>query len=119
MRAMSAGSVAGNEAPSLTDRIASAVRAHAHGVSQAILFGSVARGEDRPDSDVDMVLVWPNAVDEDARWDASMRIAQVVDGVAGRVCIPLVFTDGEYEHLSDGFAGSLARDGVDLLSHGI
>ena len=118
MRAVAAGG-GGNEAPSLTDRIASAVRAHAHGVSRAILFGSVARGEDRPGSDVDVVLVWPDAVDEDTRWDDSMRIAQIVDSVAGRVCIPLVYTDREYEHLSDGLASSLARDGVDLLSHGI
>ena len=103
----------------LPARIASAVRDHAHGVSRAILFGSVARGEERPDSDVDLLLVWPDDTDDDARWDTSMRVAQIVDDVAGRVCIPLVYTHNEYEHLSPGLASSLERDGVDLLTLGV
>ncbi len=103
----------------LPARIASAVRDHADGVSRAILFGSVARGEERPDSDVDLLLVWPDNSDDDARWDISMRVAQIVDDVAGRVCIPLVYTHNEYEHLSSGLAGSLDRDGIDLLTYGV
>ena len=103
----------------LPARIASAVRDHADGVSRAILFGSVARGEERPDSDVDLLLVWPDNTDDDARWDTSMRVAQVVDEVAGRVCIPLVYTHDEYEHLSSRLASSLDRDGIDLLTYGI
>ena len=103
----------------LPARIASAVRDHADGVSRAILFGSVARGEERPDSDVDLLLVWPDNTDDDARWDISMRVAQIVDDVAGRVCIPLVYTHNEYEHLSSGLAGSLDRDGIDLLTYGV
>ena len=103
----------------LPARIASAVRDHADGVSRAILFGSVARGEERPDSDVDLLLVWPDNSDDDARWDISMRVAQIVDDVAGRVCIPLVYTHNEYEHLSSGLDGSLDRDGIDLLTYGV
>ena len=103
----------------LPARIASAVRDHADGVFRAILFGSVARGEERPDSDVDLLLVWPDNSDDDARWDTSMRVAQIVDDVAGRVCIPLVYTHNEYEHLSSGLASSLDRDGIDLFAYGI
>ena len=98
-------------------RIASAIRDHAAGVSRAILFGSVARGDEMPDSDVDLLLVWPENTDEDTRWDTSMRIAQIVDDVVGRVCIPLVYTHGEYENLSSRLASSVARDGIDLLTY--
>ena len=102
-------------AESLTARIAAVVRERAVGVSRAILFGSIARGEARPDSDVDLLLVWPDNTDEDARWDTAMGTAQAVDGVAGRVCIPLVYTDYEYARLSAPFADSVTRDGIDLL----
>lgn len=102
----------------LPARIASAIRDHAVGVSRAILFGSVARGQEIPDSDVDLLLVWPDNINEDARWDMSMRIAQIVDDVADRVCIPLVYTLNEYENLTSRLAGSVARDGIDLLAYG-
>lgn len=102
---------------SLTTRIASVVRSHADGMSRAILFGSAARGEERPDSDVDLLLVWPDNSDEDTRWDLAMRIAQMVDDDTGMVCIPLVYADSEYEQLSSEFAISISREGIDLLSY--
>ena len=93
MRTMMSHGFAGSGDVTLPDRIAAAGRSYAHGASRAILFGSVARGEEHRDRDVDLLLVWPSVIDEDTRWDASMRIARVVDDVAGRVCIPLVYTD--------------------------
>ncbi|MCY4368960.1 MAG: nucleotidyltransferase domain-containing protein [bacterium] len=107
------------EGPSLTTRIASAVRSRSDGMSRAILFGSVARGEERPGSDVDLLLVWSDDSDEDARWDVAMRIAKNVDDDTGMVCIPLVYADSECEQLSSGLAASISRDGVDLLSHAL
>ena len=41
-------------AVSLPQQIALAVQRHADGVSRAILFGSVARGDEGPKSDVDL-----------------------------------------------------------------
>ena len=101
---------------SLSRQIALAVQRHADGVSRAILFGSVARGDEGPESDVDLLLVWPDSTDEDTRWDRSMRIARIVDAVVGKVCIPLIYTDREYEGISPALSTSLQRDGVDLLS---
>ena len=82
--------------------------------------GDPDHGDDRedegPESDVDLLLVWPDSTDEDTRWDRSMRIAQIVDAVVGKVCIPLIYTDREYEGISPALSTSLQRDGVDLLS---
>ena len=101
---------------SLPQQIALAVQRHADGLSRAILFGSVTRGDEGPESDVDLLLVWPDNPDEDTRWDRSMRIARIVYAVTDRVCIPLICTDREYEGISPAFSTSLQRDGVDMLS---
>ena len=105
----------------LPARVADVVRRHASGVSKALLFGSVTRGEAGPDSDIDLVLVWPADTDESARWDASTDIAVRMTRFTGNPCIPLVYTESEYADLprrAPAFAKSLARDGIDLLECG-
>lgn len=49
--------------PSLYADIAHRIRTAAPKVQEVLLFGSNARGEARPDSDVDLVLLVPNTAD--------------------------------------------------------
>lgn len=106
-------------ADSIPDRIAEAVRAQVPRVSKALLFGSVARREARTESDVDLLVIWPDATDEDTRWAGSLAIADRVEALTGNTCLPMVYTEEEYAGLPErapAFARSLARDAIDLLS---
>jgi predicted nucleotidyltransferase len=48
-----------------------------------IVYGSVARRESTIDSDIDLFLVYPDGIDEDARADFSYQLAQHVERVTG------------------------------------
>lgn len=107
-------------ADTMPDRIAEAVRAQVPGVSRAVLFGSVARREARAESDVDLLLIWPDHIDEDSRWSGSLAIADRVEQLTGNTCLPMVHTESTYEQVSETaprFARSLAQDAIDLLGH--
>ena len=100
------------------ERLGEAVRAHAPGVVEALLFGSVARREDRAGSDVDILLVWPNGTDDDTLLVGSFETGRAIGEIIGRPCIPLNFTEGDYRNIpqrSPGFAAALERDGIRLL----
>ena len=102
-------------------RIAEVVRTFAPGVSRALLFGSVARHEAGIHSDVDLLLVWPDATKEQVRWSEAADVAVAVVQLTGNPCVPLVYTDDEYSGLRErapAFAGSLDREAIDLLAHG-
>lgn len=105
----------GNDMPA---RIAEVVKTHATGVSMALLFGSVARGEAGPGSDIDLLLIWPTGTEEPVRWSAAADVAVGVTRLTGNPCTPLVYTDEEYAGLPErapGFAESLAREAVTLI----
>ncbi len=105
----------------LFSKIAEVVRNHARGVTKALIFGSLARGEPEDTSDVDILLVWPTDVDEDSQWDAAMETAYRVDRVTDRVCLPLIYTEDEYRRLPQRhphLAENVARDSIDLLQYG-
>ena len=105
----------GNDMPA---RIAEVVKTHAKGVSMALLFGSVARGEAGPGSDIDLLLIWPTGTEEPVRWSAAADVAVGVTRLTGNPCTPLVYTDEEYAGLPERaprFAESLAREAVTLL----
>lgn len=103
----------------LIARVADAVRgsSDAHGLSRAVLFGSVARGDHHPRSDVDIALVWPDGTDEDFCLDAAIRIGINVEAAADMFCIPLPYTESEYGGLSAGLTSALEEDGIDLLTY--
>jgi uncharacterized protein len=54
-----------------------------HGASQVRLIGSVARGEDRPDSDIDLLVTWrtgTSLLDQAALiWELESLLGQKVD----------------------------------------
>lgn len=105
----------GDEIPA---RIAEIVKTHAKGVSMALLFGSVARGEAGPGSDIDLLLIWPAGTEEPVRWSAAAEVAVGVTQLTGNPCTPLVYTDEEYAGLPErapGFAESLDREAVTLI----
>lgn len=57
--------------PTVLDRVRSAVEAWATPAAGVMVFGSAARGEAGPESDIDLLLVRPDDVEyEDAVWEA-------------------------------------------------
>ena len=99
-------------------RIAEIVETHAKGVSMALLFGSVARGEAGPGSDIDLLLIWPSGTEEPVLWAAAAEVAVGVTRLTGNPCTPLVYTDEDYAALPErapGFAESLAREAITLI----
>lgn len=100
------------------EEIGEAVRTHATGAVEALLFGSVARREDVAGSDVDIILVWPSGTDEDTIRIAAFETGCGVSEITGYPCIPLIFTEEEYRDIpkrSPEFADALTRDGICLL----
>ena len=106
----------------MPSRIAEVIGPYLEGASKALLFGSVARWQADADSDVDLILVWPDDTDKD-RWAANAGIMVDLMRLTGNSCNPMVFTESEFadkcapwlDHASD-FADS-PRVTIDLLDN--
>lgn len=79
----------------MPSRIADLVRPHLEGASKALLFGSLARWQADADSDIDLILVWPDDTDRDP-WDAYMDISEELERFTGNPCNTMVFTESEF-----------------------
>ena len=64
---------------------------------KAVVFGSVVRGEERPDSDVDILVVVTDSADIDALEDDVNNAATLSATASGNPVIPIVIKAGEYE----------------------
>lgn len=53
-------------------------------VSAAWVFGSVATGKDRPDSDIDIAVLFIEGLDKQIRFDMRLAIAAELAGLTGR-----------------------------------
>lgn len=53
-------------------------------VSAAWVFGSVATGKDRPDSDIDIAILFIEGFDKQARFNIRIDIAAELSGLTGR-----------------------------------
>lgn len=53
-------------------------------VSAAWLFGSVATGKDRPDSDIDIAILFIEGLDKQTRFDMRLAIAAELSSLTGR-----------------------------------
>ena len=87
----------------------------APGASRAILFGSLARGDANEESDVDLVLVWDDAVPEEEREE---DIASRVYRLTGNPCRLMHYTTSEFEALPDkapDLHSALLSEGISLL----
>jgi len=67
-----------------------------HGVEDVRVFGSVARGEERPDSDIDLLIGMRYDVDP----FGFLRFRREVAALMGRK-VDVVFEKGIYHHLRD------------------
>lgn len=80
------------------------------------LFGSAARGEMRPDSDLDLFLVRPNHVEVDVFARCADELAEAATALTGNDARVLVYTSSE---LAEGAAkhpvlAEIARDGIPI-----
>jgi predicted nucleotidyltransferase len=81
-------------------------------VQTVILFGSIARGEARINSDVDLVVLAPS------EWDGRTDLEDAVRRRLGNDCDVLVFTLEDFTHLQgtgEPVAREILTDGVALL----
>jgi len=81
------------------------------GADAVILFGSIARGESGPGSDVDLAVIAPTG------WDGALALQDAVWEGLGNNCDVLVFTADEFVAKSETepVVGDILRDGVPLV----
>lgn len=81
-------------------------------VSGVILFGSIARGDATPDSDIDLAVIAPKG------WDDRIELEDTVHSRLGNGCDVLVFTASEFGQLAatgEPVVGDILRDGIPLV----
>lgn len=82
---------------------------------RVILFGSASRGEETPDSDIDLLVAAPTSERFYDRLASVRRLLRPVSG--GLVISPIVLTSGEIEARvtrGDQFIQDILATGVDL-----
>ncbi|MEW6222418.1 MAG: nucleotidyltransferase domain-containing protein [Candidatus Hadarchaeota archaeon] len=86
--------------------------AKGHPIQKAVIYGSVARGNERPDSDIDLMLI----VKEKGKWleDFKNKLREAVLKLFGNALSILVCTSIEYEQLSDGLKKEISK-GIAVL----
>ncbi|MCM3503098.1 nucleotidyltransferase domain-containing protein [Microbacterium sp. P26] len=84
----------------------------------AILYGSVARRTSTADSDVDVLLVFPNEFDHDSRADLILRFAERIEELTGSAAQVNPMDRGEFarrEADGDAFLANVLKDGIHLF----
>ena len=64
---------------------------------EAVVFGSVAKKKERPDSDVDMLVVVRDGIDMDSIEDRVNKATNLATAASGNPVMPIVIQSGEYE----------------------
>ena len=85
---------------------------------RAVLFGSVARREAGPGSDVDIALVWSDALSPDAITNAEAALRTRVEELTGNRCQIVSYRHSEFSNLAataPEFAENLTKDGLDVF----
>jgi predicted nucleotidyltransferase len=81
-------------------------------VQAVLLFGSLARGEATPDSDIDLAVIAP------ADWDNRVELEDSVRTHLGNNCDVLVLTEADFNRLAvsgEPVVSDILRDGVALI----
>ncbi|WP_405061682.1 nucleotidyltransferase domain-containing protein [Kribbella sp. NBC_01505] len=81
-------------------------------VQAVLLFGSIARGEGTPDSDIDLAVIAP------PDWDNRVELEDNVRRHLGNNCDVLVLTEADFHRLAasgEPVVGDILRDGVALF----
>ena len=97
----------------ILDRVKAQVRAYAGEQTRVILYGSYARGEARPDSDVDLMIVVP---DDKADFQTEDRISDIVFDIGYEhdlLIMPYIVSESQMKKFS-GFKVfySVEREGL-------
>ncbi len=64
---------------------------------KAVIFGSVAKKKERPDSDIDILIVISDGIETDAIEDELNEAANLATAASGNPVMPIVIQAGEYE----------------------
>jgi len=64
---------------------------------EAVIFGSVAKKKERPDSDIDILIVVSNGIETDAIEDQVNEAANLATAASGNPVMPIVIQASEYE----------------------
>ena len=104
----------------LQRRVAEDVNAWGTPAMSVALFGSAARGEDTPGSDIDLLVVRPTTVPfDDERWAVDVaNLSEWVSRWCGSPCEVLEYSPDELAELTradDPLIASLIRDGITLV----
>ncbi len=67
------------------------------GFQKAVIFGSVAKKKERPDSDIDILVVIRNSTNLDSIEDQVNKAANLATAASGNPVMPIVIQAGEYE----------------------
>jgi predicted nucleotidyltransferase len=81
-------------------------------VQAVILYGSIARGEARPDSDIDLAVIAGSV------WDRRVELQEAVRAGLGNECDVLVFTPARFRRLAasgEPVVSDILRDGIALF----
>jgi predicted nucleotidyltransferase len=81
-------------------------------VQAVLLFGSIARGEATPDSDIDLAVIAPPG------WDNRVELEDSVRTRLGNDCDVLVLTEADFNRLAasgEPVVSDILRDGVALI----
>ncbi|MGI0129459.1 MAG: nucleotidyltransferase family protein [Thermoplasmata archaeon] len=84
-------------------------------VQRAVVFGSVARGEERSESDVDLLIEVANEDDERRALDALLDVRMQAIGRYGVSLHPLVLTPRHRSEINPNVLDGAARDGIPVL----
>jgi predicted nucleotidyltransferase len=107
-----------SELPStLTARIQQLVASWQHPSVAMALFGSAARGQATSDSDVDLLVIRPDSVDdENPVWSANViELTEAVERWTGNRCEILEYSEAEFARLlrkGDSLIDNIRRDAI-------
>lgn len=84
-------------------------------VDKVIMFGSVARGEERPDSDIDILVITKNPADKDKIKQGVINASARLLSVLGNPLVPVVYSRLEAKRKNNSrLMRAIHKDGIIL-----
>jgi uncharacterized protein len=84
------------------------------GISKVILYGSVARGQDNDESDIDLLILTKKDEKEVDKGINSLMADYILE--TSEVPVPFVYGEDEYSHKDSLFVREIAKDGKTLFA---
>jgi uncharacterized protein len=83
-------------------------------ISKVILYGSVARGQDTKESDIDLIVLTKDDKRLVDKGINSLMADYIIE--TSEVPVPFVYSEDEYSHKDNPFTREIAKDGRILFS---